>query len=415
MPRHRVFRATFPALWLLASCAGAGGALEQSRLHAIEGNYFLAYRVLEGARDPADPDPALEKAYWQARLDFLIDQGRQRIFHDREVEAMISLNQALAQDPGNEVVLALIARVNAKLADRAVHRGDLHLRQDELSQALLAYTEAQRHVPGYGPAVLGVEAVRVAFGKMHAKAQEHFLEAVRKYPELRMVEVDWHANAALANDPSLDIARDLQGKAQRVLGQKAFARARASEEKGAYGAALMEYREARQLDPHMTGIDARIAHMEQEVKAASLIERAYMQVLHEKFDQARDMLSQAFELTVLEKPRVSELLLQARRQESMLRYREAKDLELQGRKQEALEAFRALSAEWPEGLEDEKVRIYNLETDLDLAQKAYAAGLAAEERGEWLQAAEHHATALSYCAGYLDARERLVKARAQLQ
>ena len=47
-------------------CSSVQGSLERSQTFAADRNYYQAYKVLEAARDPAEPDPDIEKAYWAA-------------------------------------------------------------------------------------------------------------------------------------------------------------------------------------------------------------------------------------------------------------------------------------------------------------------------------------------------------------
>ncbi len=396
----------------LGACA-TSDVVTRSRAHARNGHYLLAYRVLDDARNSGVT--GLDEEWTEARLAWLIDESRWAIFNDHEIEALAHLAEAERMSPGHPAVAALVLRAHEKMAKRATDRGMRLVREGDLEAALLAFAEADASVPGFPAAVEGREAVRASFAQLEAKAQRHFLEALRKYPELRMIEVEFHAAAALANDPKRDDARRLHDKAQRALAEKALARGKAAEQKGAYGAALMEYRDARELDPTLEGIGDRIAHMEKEIAAAALVERAYMHVLSQRFDEARTVLAQAFDTTVLEKSRVSELMMQVRRREGELQYQQARDLELQGQKQEAKAAFEALAAAWPDGLKDEKVRISNLQLDIDGAAKAYQAGAEAEAKGDFAEAADQFATAVSYYAGYKDAQFRLAAVKARLQ
>lgn len=404
-------------LWLvlLGSCQCHGNVLEHSGAHAANGNYYLAYTTLEAARNPANTDPAIEKAYWDARLQYLIDMARRNIFQEREQEALLDLNQALAQDPGNMTVLGLLERAHEKVAWRAANRGDVALGGGDLEGALLAYAEAQRAVPGYPAALAGTKEVKLAFDKLRAKAQQHFLEALRKFPELRMYEVDFHATAALSRDPSREDARVLGDKAERVLAEERFRRAKASEQKGSYGAALMDYRQARKLDESLPLVDESIEHMQNEVKAQSLIDKAKMRLIRKQFDSARKTLDEALQLTVLEKAQISEIIHMARKSEAEVQYEAARALELQGNKQEALDAFKVLAAAWPDGVQDTAARISNLELDIGAAEKAYASGVEAEGKSEWAAAVEHYQTAVTCYAKYKDAKARLEQVKAKVR
>jgi len=401
-------------LWL-AGCATDSKAIDRSHGYASEGNYYLAYKSLEEVRDPDHPDQELEKAYWRARLDYLIDEARRLIFNNRELNALDNLSQAQALAPENVVVKALVQRAEEKLASRATDRGNIFLAEGNLEQALLAFTDAQAHVPGYQRAIESTQSVRAAFDKLQQKAQEHFLEAVRRFPELRWVEVDWHAEIAIENDPSRDDARDLQLRSKRKIAERAFQRAGLAERTGHYGAALMEYRSVRDRQPEYPGIGDYITSMQHEVEAQSMIEKALAMMVNKRFVDAREVLGKAFQLTVLEKASISELLLQTRRREGLAQLQSAKDLDLLGKKSEALLAMQQVAAAWPDGLADEKVRIDNLQHDIDGAVQAFAAGEAAEQQGDPKTALQRYQEVETFYPGYKDARQRLERLRAQLQ
>jgi tetratricopeptide (TPR) repeat protein len=260
----------------------------------------------------------------------------------------------------------------------------------------------------------GIQRVREAVARLHDKAQRQFVEAIRKYPEFRYWEVDWHAGIALSSDPARKDAMQIKTKAQRELAEKHVANGTTSEQAGAYGAALMQFREARRLYPDLPGIDQRIASMETEVKAQRLLERATIEIMSKDFAAARKNMQAAFDLSVLERGTISEMMLDAKRREGQVEYWLARDFELQNQKAEALAAFEVLAAKWPDGLEDEKTRIGALRSDIDNATKELAAGEAAEARGELKEALGHYVTAETFYPGWKDLRERIERLRKAL-
>lgn len=400
---------------LLVGCSGSSSALQRSREQAGDGNYFLALALLEDAGGEASSDPEVVAAWREARLDYLVHESQRLVFLDREQDALELLAEAAETHPDNPVVSALAVRARSKLAQRATALGDRAMIFGEPSEALQHYQEATAWVPDNKPALEGIERVRQRFAAMHQRAQEHFLEAIRRFPELRWVEVDWHAAAALQKDPSREDARDLRTRAARQLAQKTLDRARQAEEEGYYGAALMEYRSARKLDPSLEAIDERIAHMEKEVEAGGLLAQAMMHSANKRFDKARSMLEEAFALTVLEKAVVNDALLQNRRREAEFAYGQARDLELQGRKAEALARYEALDKAWPDGLLDVKARCVSVRSEITEAEKAWAAGEAAEAAKDPRAALEAYQSVELFYPGYRDVRDRIQRLRSGMQ
>ena len=400
----------------LLACLGAAcssnSAVQRSREFLAEGYLLQAFGELDEARtlqlqDGGEVDAELEAEWQKMRFLYLLEQGRQEIYADREVRGIALLEEALEIRPGEAQASSLIERAKQKLAKREVATGTDLLLKNEFEAAVSSFRKAQGWKPGYAPAIEGEQKVQAAVSRLHGEAQKQFLEAIRKLPEFRYPEVGWHAQAALDRDPSRDDAAEVRQRAMRELAQKARERADTSRDAKNYGAALMEYRTARQLWDAMPGIGDDIAKMEREVKAASNTEQAQLQMQGDRFERATALLDEAFELSTLERTTINELRVQARRRMAMVAFHAARDLELQGLKQEALVAFEAIQKDWPEGLEDEQARIAALNIDITAAEAAYAAGDAAEQKGELAAALEQFQTARTYYAKYRDTAARI--------
>ena len=412
--------ACLPLLVLLFSACGTSSVIEVSRSHARLGEFQHAFEVLDQARNQEllagnTPDEELEAAYREARLASLLDRARSSIFAEREDDALADLATLEELAPGYPEAARLRERAIHKKAMRSVELGDDYLLRKDLENALASYLAAERVIPGFPPAVDGSNRVREALGRLTARAQSQFLEAVRKLPEFRYVEVRWHTDIALTNDPNRGDAEMLRDRARRELALRALARGRECQKRDQFGASLLEFRTARKLDPTLPGIDDEIAQAECEVEAARLVERAQRSMRTAEFDQAREQLGKAFELSKLARGNISELMIQTRRAEGEMRYQLARDLEVLGKKSEALAAYEALGKEWPEGLLDEKARIEGLRVDLLGAETEWNAAEAAEKAGDLPGALLHYETAMRYYAGWKDGQARIDQLRARIQ
>jgi tetratricopeptide (TPR) repeat protein len=421
MTIRRMTKARFVAwagLLLAAGCATAT-VIDRSNEYLAEGYVQQAFEELdaERRRQTADGGEASADlvAEWE-RVAYLhrLEQGRQAIYADREQRGIDFLHEALLLRPNDEMALGLITRAKRKMAVRSVTEGQDHLAKSELDRALASFIEALQHVPGYRPAEDGKEQVRAAVTRLHSEAQKQFIEAIRKLPEFRFSEVDWHTAAALTRDPSRDDAHELKEKAKRELAESARLRAEESQEAKVYGAALMEFKTARALWPEMPGIDDSVKQMSREVEAMWKIESAQLAIRANRLEDARRMLEDAFELSTLERTAINELRLDIRRRGARTAYDAARDLELQGLKAEALAAFEALSKDWPDGLLDEQTRIGALRSDID-SEKAYAQGEEQEKAGDLPAALESFKTAQTYYARLRDVGARIDRITAELQ
>lgn len=403
-----------------ASCA-SNSAIEASQRFLDEDYVLQAFEVVEAARneqlaDGGVVDPELEAAYQDRRFRMLHQRGRLAIYADREPQGVEYLQEALTIRPGDARSLALIERAKRKLATRSTQRGQDLLAKSDLEGAIAAFAEAQTHVAGWGPAQEGIEAVRAAYSRLHSEAQKQFLEAIRKLPQFRFSEVDWHATAALARDKTRVDAQEVQQRAQRELAEEARQRAEQNRAAKKYGAALMDFRTAGQLWPEMPGVQEFIAQMEVEVQVVSTTERAQLAIKAGRLDEAKGLLDEAFEKSTLERGTINELRYQIRRKAGETAYQAARDLELQGMKAEAAAAFEAVVAEWPDGLLDEQTRLGALKTDMAAAATEFAAGEAKEQAADLPAALEHYKAAKTYYEKYRDTAarvERLTKKLAE--
>ena len=401
---------------LLAACA-TESALDSSLGYLDEGDQEQAFARLDAEREQqlatnGTVDAQLDAAWRRLRVSHLVHAAREAIYADQEDAALSKLDEVAMLDAENKTAAELRARAHRKLANRALLHGQECLARRELDKAVAWFNEALRHQPGFPKAEEGMAAVRVAVSNLHEQAQQQFLEAIRKLPEFRFNEVDWHAAIAMQRDPTRKDAEDVRQRALREKAQIQRERAEQSQKLEAYGAALLGYRAARDLWPQMPGIDDAVAQMQREVQAQWRTESAALLIRADRLVEARKLLQEAFELSTCERGTINELQFEARKREAMHAYDQARDLELQGKKAESLAAFAALAQDWPDGLVDEKTRIGALRSDIQAAEKAFAEGEAAEQAQDPKAALEHYRAAATYYADYKDTRARIERLRA---
>ena len=402
---------------LLGACS-TSMALSESRRLADLGQYHRAFHALDRVRqaylDDGDEVPEDLAVAWQAaRIRHLVEKAREQVFLEKEDRALVLLAKVLAEEPAHGEALELRARALDKKLARILEDGDNCMRRQDLAGALAAFLAAERVRPGDVAARQGQAKVRAAYAKLEARAQAEFLEAARKLPEFRYVETQWHAANALANDPGREDAAELRLRARRELARQALRRGGELQAEGRFGAALVELRRARELGAASDEVDTGIAAVERELEARKLVDRAEMYMRRGEIDEARRGLDEAYEMSVMMRGNISELLIELRRTEGERDYQAARDFEVQGMKREALAAFVALAEDWPEGLSDEQAHIEGLQTDIAAAQSEWDLAVAAEEAGEIEQAIEHYEASQGAYARLADAEARLERLRAQ--
>lgn len=403
-------------VFLFAAC-GTSSVIEESHKYRDLGQFDQAYALLDRARREAGEASLgsdFDRELHNAHIDFLIDRGRQRIFAERVDAGLADLAEALADRPGDPAILSLQRRAFQKKANTLVEAGEQHLLDRDLRDALESFMAAEKVVPGFKPAIEGLDKVKEALALLSERAQEQFLEAVRKLPEFRFVEVRWHADNALFNAPGREDAEELRRRMQHEIAMKTVARAKRYEQENQFGAALMEYKGAFDLEPGMVEVQDDIARMRNELTAASLYDKAKIDIERNAFDLARQRLALALEKSTLTKDKIQALLLEVRHKEGEQHYVEARDLEILGKKREALAAFEALAKDWPDAGADTAARIESLHTDIAGAEAAWTAGEAAEAAGELQKALDAYESAERYYPGWPDAADRIARLRAKL-
>lgn len=409
---------------LFLALAGLGGCatqsvLAKSRSYSRLGDFQHAYEVLDQARreriaagDTIDEELAAE--HERIRREFLRWRARTQIFQEREDDALRDLDALAAADPDYPELQALRDRALGKKAGRIVVRADELLAQRDFAGAMQLYLESQKVVPDFAPAQEGMKRVREEMARLSARAQQQFLEAVRKVPEFRFVEVQWHAANVMHNEPDRADAEALEQRAKGENAQAVFERGRECERADKFGAALVLYKNARELDPDLPGVDAAIEKMKREMEALSLIEQAQVEMRNARFDVARELLGRAFEQSTLSRGAISELMIEARKLEGERHYRAARDLQVMGKKAEALAAFEALKKDWPESLQDTDARIAGLRVDVDGAVTEWAEAEAAEAAGDLPAALDHYINAERYYPQWRDGEKQIERLRAAI-
>ncbi len=397
----------------LGGCGSERDVLQESESFRAAANYFQAYKNLEALRAQHPGDERIEKAYWVARLDYLIDVGRDLVFSEQEVKALASLESALALDPENAEARFWIAYARRKLAADRVRQGDEARVTGQMDAAMLSYNEATAFVPGFPDALEGLGKVRAEFERRRDKARDHYTQGVRAQSEQNFDQTRYHMIEALRNDPDLELAKARGTAVGNRLAERRYELARTLEESAHYGAALKEYQAVAEDLPGLPDLAPRIAQMKLEVEAEQLVRDGEKRVFRGEFAAARAALDKAYELTIGQKKFISEMLVLVKEREFDQRYQLAKDLELEHKFAAAVTAYKELDQSWP-GQKDIRARINDLESRIDLAQKAYEKGQEAEKAGDVRAAIEAYQDALLFHPGYRGLDHKVSELRVKL-
>ena len=282
-------------------------------------------------------------------------------------------------------------------------------------QALLHYQKARDFVPDFPDALAGERKVKERYQKKFDDAIEHYVKGSRARGEDHHQQSKYHNEIAIEKDPSLTKAEQRRRESSRLLANERYDRAKAMEEKGFYGAALMEYEAIVRVIPDAPELKERVAAMQKEVEAAGMRRNAEMEMRRSNFDEAEKLLDSAYEVSRHQRADLSALMLDNKQRRWEERYRKAKDLELEYEFEAALEVFREIDKAWKKGFLDVKTRISGLEGAIEEAGKLLAAGQKHEAAGDLKKAIEAYEDALSHYPGYkgLDKRVKELRGKAR--
>lgn len=409
----------FPLVALLAGCA-TRSVLEDSRDFTRLGNHFQAFHTLDQERrrlqaSGQEPSEEFQTEYRKAEIAYWIDKARREIFEEREEAALAILADVEGLGAEAFAVQFWRERATLKIAVRETLRGNEMLTKGELEEAMRHFLAALDRKADHAPAHEGAEKVRVEIARMTERAQQQFLEAVRRMPEFRYVEAQWHAQIATENDPAREDAKTVLAEARAEVLEQMFARGKELQRADKFGAALVEYKAIERIDPGYPGVKDAIAAMTREVDALRLVEKAKVDMRMERFASAKQLLGDALQLSEQSRAVIGELQTQCETLRGEAAYRDARDLEILGKKEEAIAAYRAIVAGWPKGIADAAARADALQVDVDGALAEWNAAEAAEAAGNDAEALESYRNAQRYHAGFRDVAARIARLTAKLQ
>jgi tetratricopeptide (TPR) repeat protein len=385
----------------LTACHGTRDVLDRSQVLADRHNFHQAYWVVALAYDQNPDDPELERAFWDRRLDYLLDRGQQLVFHEREKDAIAEFQKALALDPGHRLAKLWIARARMKLANEAMRLAATLRHEGNLQGALKLYNKALSHVPELSAAIVGIKKVNERYQARADKSGEHYLLGSRARGEQKFRQGHYHSGIAEEMDESNEKAKKLHSVTGKRLAAVLLDKAKEMESKGFYAAALQDYRQVKLELPDTEGLDARIEAMKTEVEVRGLCREAEMLTRKKEFDDAEKKLAEAFEKSRSEKATVSGLMLDTKRLRYNEVYQGAKDLELEHDYEAALEVFKEIDKVWPsQGFLDVKARISGLEGHIKEALDSWMSGIAAEKAGKLKEAIDFFEEAVLVYPGY---------------
>ena len=372
----------------LAACNGPVSDREQRVVEAVQQGRFgealeHARRLVQGSPD----DPSAQALYRDAQLAFLLDQGRDEVFHGDLTRGLGLFEQARSIAPEHPTVASWIQKTRAQLAvewlDAAAARsGPEHLDEAEgCFEKVLEYDPANEGARQGLAHVLLLKNYRAGMSKTYlddglSSFQELMLERARRDFQI--------SNRYRENEPA-----SVRGEqVEEMIAEDRLAQALSLESAGRYFAARNEYRLVLLIDPENAEGRAGLDRMDREARATSTLAEADMAMRRGEYARAEESLAVAGLLTEAQRDGVS--LMQSGIEEQRLgeKYDAATSLWRDFRYPEAVAAFDELLALAPE-YRDAARRKATLLEFIRMAEELYPQALEATDESlaeEYLRA-----------------------------
>jgi len=352
-------------------CQGSGKAVDQPVADAVQhGRYGMA---LERARRQAEANPGDSNAqavYRDARVAYILDQGRREVFKGQLTEGLAHFEEAKALAPDHPTVESWIEKTRAQLAVYWLDRAAEQIGPEHMNEAELCYEKVLHYDPDNPDAVRGLSQLLLLKNYRGGMSKTYFDDGLSSFHLLQLEQARraFQVSRRYAeNEPAASRGRQVE----KMIAEDRLAQAKHLESAGLYFAARNEYRLVLLVDPaNEEGRDG-LDRMDREARARRELSAAEMHIRRGALETAEKTLAQAEILTEAQKDQVSLLQsgIEDKRLEDM--YLAAQSLTDDYRYPEAVQAFAELLAIAPD-YKDAALRKATVEEFISLAEDFYA-------------------------------------------
>lgn len=365
------------ALGGLAACKAPTTEREQRVVDAVHAGQFAA--ALEHAKRLAEANPRdvlAQQLYRDAQVAYILDRGRDEVFHGDLTRALALFDQARSLAPEHPTVMAWIAKTRSQLAEQWLDKAVELTAPEQLDEAELCYEKVLEYEPGNIPAQQGLAEVLLLKNYRSGMSKTYFDDGLSSFKDLQLEQARRAFQISRRyreNEPASVRA----GQVEKMMAEERLTQAKDLEASGRYFAARNEYRLVLLIEPTNAEGRAGLDRMDREARAVTSLAEADMAIRRGAYDEAEESLAAAGVLTDAQKDELS--LLQSGIEDHRLAqmYDAAMSLWHDNRLPEAVKAFDELLAVAPE-YRDAARRKATIEEFISMAEEFYAMALAAK-------------------------------------
>ncbi len=361
--------------------------------------------ALEDARRLAEQNPGdarTQALHLDAQVAFILDRGREHVFHGDLARALEYFEEAEALVPEHPTVTSWIGKTRAQLAVQWLDAAADNTGPEGMEQAELCFEKVLQYDPDNPDAKRGLSQLLLLENYRAGLSKTYFDDGLSSFREL-LLEQARRAFQISRRYAENEPATMRAGQVEEMMAEERLGQAQRLEAEGLYFAARNEYRLVLLIDPaHVEG-RAGLDRMDREARATHTLAEADMAIRRGELETAAQTLAQAEALTDVQTDEVSLLLsdIEEKRLEDL--YLSARNLTDDYRYPEAVQAFEELLALAPE-YKDAALRNATVEEFIHLTEEFYALAVEAADDA----VAEGHLRAIQIMwPEYEDVGERL--------
>jgi tetratricopeptide (TPR) repeat protein len=218
-------------------------------------------------------------------------------FADKDLDALVTFEQALLVDPSSEVVLTWIGKTRGKMASASFEVAlELHANED-YAGALENYAEALEMNPSHQGALRGSDLAKRQSHYRIGLAKDYYVDGVRALSDYWLEQAKSRFGYTRKYIPEHARALNREGKVAGMLAGQRVILGDDYMKSGLYAAARNEYRLAQILNSSTGEVSEKLQSARLEAKAGELLLAAEMFIFKGDFEAALASLTEGEELT----------------------------------------------------------------------------------------------------------------------
>lgn len=393
----------------LAGCAATAQVKEGDMLFE-QGDFAGAARSYGVAAQDNPENSGFQHKWKVARVFQNLEEGRRLVFEEKFLEAFQRFEEVLRLDPQNQTAPKWIEKAKTKFVSQKINEGFELLAEENFSAATDSFQRALLYDPRSENALFGLERIRAVIDRQLAKADDYLLRGVRDRAVNLVSQAAANFQKAHDLNPSDPEARLHSSEARRQLAEQKFLQAKSLEDDGHLGAALVQYRSIRAIDPNFPGLGERMGQIEVELAVRELHSKGKKLLARGEFDGARRAFEEGRKLTAssMTMKAMEEGLKEAQDREISSLYLAGRNFEQVSRFEEAAGKYEAL-LKLTAFYEDTIARLDLVRAAVAKASEMYERAAKVEEQGDRVTALAAFQEIFAFYPKYRDVAERIEK------